>query len=63
MKKINSGKAQRELQIIREMERREQEKRRGIVRKGRFVWIPPLHCSSGVRFGYWTKIYDEEKGK
>lgn len=62
MEKTNSGgKAKRELQIIRDMERREQEKRRGIVRKGRYVWIPTLHCSSGARFGYWTKIYDEEK--
>lgn len=49
------------LEEIRKMEGRERERARGIDRRGNLIWVPTLRTSSGVRFGYWTKIYDEEK--
>ena len=54
-REIQQEKIKKELEPLQRMEKMEEERKNGIIRRGRFVWVPEIRTSSGVRFGYWKK--------
>ncbi len=54
-REIQQEKIKEELEPLQRMEKLEEERKNGIVRRGSFVWVPDIRTSSGVRFGYWKK--------
>ena len=59
-REIQQEKIKEELEPLQRMEKLEEERKNGIVRRGSFVWVPPLRTGSGVRFGYWRKARENE---
>lgn len=54
-REIQQEKIKEELELLQRIEKQEEERKNGIVRRDSFVWVPTLRTSSGVRFGYWQK--------
>lgn len=59
-REIQQEKIKEELEPLQRIEKLEEERKNGIVRRGSFVWVPTLRTSSGVRFGYWRKARENE---